>query len=91
MLYRILGRKPHHQLYFLGSYNHFDHIRSEMLFMDLLGRFIEADSSSAGREMLLGSNRIRVRSKLRMPQIVFESVVSEVDKVVPVLIRTTIS
>lgn len=34
--YRILNRIPHHQLFAIGSYNHFDSNKAELLLMDLL-------------------------------------------------------
>lgn len=53
-----------------------------MLFMDLLSRFIDADGHNSGREITVGDKRVRIHCKLRIPQLIFEGVVSEVDKVI---------
>lgn len=53
--------------------------------MDLLARFLENDVADAD----IRWGEIQVRTKLRMPRLNFEGVVSETDKVLSALVRTT--
>jgi hypothetical protein len=47
-IYRIVNRIPHHQLYFIGSYNHFDNMKAEMLLIDLLDTLLQINENEEG-------------------------------------------
>lgn len=92
--YRIVNRIPHHQLYFIGSYNHFDNMKAELLLFDILEAILEISESeqrlTAVRQVEEGVT-VKIKTKIRLPRFNYESIVSETEKVLLRLCRTTSS
>jgi hypothetical protein len=83
-MYRIINRMPHHLLYFIGSYNHFDTNRAELLFMDLLEKVIvvnERDEETIRIDGLQEGLTIKLKKKVRLPKFTLEGIATESEKV----------
>ena len=50
--YRVLKLMPHPELYGLGSYCRFDRNKAEMIFMDVLKKYIERDEEQEERKVI---------------------------------------
>lgn len=86
-LYRLLGRIPHHQLYSLGSYNHFDTPKAELLLFDILQLTLDPPERPSLTKPLGDGVVVRVRSRVGLSRFSLESLVSESEKVLPYICR----
>jgi hypothetical protein len=80
-VYRLINCIPHHQLYAIGSYNHFDSGKAELLLMTLLEKMVEINDNDVELtrvEHLEDGFTLKLRKKIRLPKFNYESIVSEV-------------